>query len=138
MDTLEGLSEVSFEGLFGDGEVFDGVGKVESRSGSKVSSMDGCKPRGLDRKVCCGVELPEEGADAGEVVGIQGGGIGAPLRQNRWMSLGKERKTPEFGASDFAPAAQDDHVFLGEHSDRGFSNKNLQLWSQSFPIPIRL
>ena len=124
MDTLEGLSEVSFEGLFGDGEVFDGVGKVESRSGSKVSSMDGCKPRGLDRKACCSVEVVDESADAGEVMGIQGGGSGAPLRWNRWMSLGKERQTPDLGDGEFVPAMKDDHVVLGEHIDRSFSKKS--------------
>ena len=82
---------MSFEVLFRGRAVFGGVGEGDYRPGSKVSSMDGCKPRGLDRKACCSVEVVDESADAGEVMGIQGGGSGAPLRWNRWMSLGKER-----------------------------------------------
>ena len=68
------LREVSFEGIFGDGAVFGGVGEGESRPGSKVASMDGCKPRVLNRKACCSVEVAYEGANAGNVMGIQGGG----------------------------------------------------------------
>ena len=111
---------MSFEGLFVDGELFGGVGEGGPRPGSKFAGMDGCKTRGLDRKSCCNVEVADEGVDDGKVMGIQGVGSRAPLRQNRWMSLGKERKTPELGASEFAPAAKDDHVVLGEHSDRVF------------------
>ena len=67
------------------------------------------------------MKVVDEGSNAWKVMGIQGGGSGAPLRRDRWMHLGKERKTPEFGASEFAPVVKDDHVFLGEHSDCGFS-----------------
>ena len=49
-DTLVGLREVSFEGLFRYRALFGGVGESESRPGRKFSSMYGCKPRGLDRK----------------------------------------------------------------------------------------
>ena len=84
-----GLHEVYFEVLFGGGAVFGGVGGGDSRPGSKVASMDGYKPRVIDRKSCCGVEVVDEGADAGDVMNIQGGGSGAPLRWNIWMSLGK-------------------------------------------------
>ena len=56
-DTLAVLCEVSFGGLFRDRAVFGGVGKGDSKPGSKVSSLDGCKPRGLDRKACCSVEV---------------------------------------------------------------------------------
>ena len=63
---------MSFEGLFVDGSVFGGVGEGGSRPGSKVAGMDGCKPRGLDRKAFCSVEVADEGADAGKVMGIQG------------------------------------------------------------------
>ena len=129
---------MSFEVIFGDGAVFGGVGEDDSRPGSKVAGTYGCNPRGLDRKSCCSVEVADEGTDAGKVMGIRGGGSGVPLCQNRWMSLGKERKKPELGAGEFASATKDDHVVLGEHIDRGFSNKHLQLWSQSFPISIRL
>ena len=116
---------MSFEGLFGDGVVFGGVGEGESRPGRKVAGMDGCKPCGFDWKSCCSVEVSDKGDDAGKVIGIQGGGSGAPLRRNRRTILGKERKTPELGAGDFAPAAKDDHVVLGEPSDCGFLNKTL-------------
>ena len=44
-DTLVGLHEVSFKGIFRDKAVFGGVGKGESRTGSKVASIDGCKSR---------------------------------------------------------------------------------------------
>ena len=114
---------MSFEGLFVDRAVFGGVGEGESRPGSEVSRMDGCKPHGLDRENCCSVDVADEGADAGKVMGIQGGGSGDPLFRNRWMILGKERKTPESGASECAPAAKDDPVVLGDHSDHGFSKK---------------
>ena len=128
---------MSCEGLFRDGAVFGVVGEGESRPGSKISSMDGCNPRGIDRKACCSVEVVDEGSNDGQVMGIQGGGSGAPLSWDRWMRLGKRRKTPKFGAGEFAPTAKDDHVVLGEHSECGFSYKTLQLWSQSFPVSIR-
>ena len=111
-DTLLRLCEVSFEGLFRDGAVFGGVGKGESSPGGKVASMDGCNPRGIDRKACCSVEVADVGSNAGKVMGIQGGGSGAPLCWDIWMRLGKERKTPKFGAVEFAPAAKDDYVVL--------------------------
>ena len=111
---------MSFEGLFGDGVVFGSVGEGESRPGSKVAGMDGCKPRGFYWKSCCSVEVSDKGTNAGKVMGIQGGGSGAPLCWNRWMRLGKDRKTHKFGAGEFAPDAKDDHVVLVEHSDCGF------------------
>ena len=82
--------------MFGDGAVFGGVGEGEYRLGKKVSGMDGCKPRGLDRKSCSSVEVAYKGADAGKVMGIQVRGSRAPLRQDRWMHLRKDRKTPKF------------------------------------------
>ena len=84
-----GLREVSFKGLFRDGAVLGGVGKGESMPGIKVSSMDGCKPHGLDRKACCSVEAADEGSNAGQVMGVKGGGSGAPLCWDIWMRLGK-------------------------------------------------
>ena len=137
-DTLAGFCEVSIEGLFRDRALFGGIGEDESRPGSKVASISGCKPRGLQRKACCSMEVAYKGSNIGHVRGIQGRGSGAPLRRDRWMRLGKERKTPKFGAGEFAPAAKYDHAVLREHSDCGFSNKTSQSWSQSFPIPIRL
>ena len=126
---------MSFEVLFRDEAVFGGVGEGESRPGSKVDGMDGCKPHVIFRKVCCSRELEDEGADAGKVMGIQVGGSGVPLCRNRLMSLGKERKTPEFGAGEFAPAAKDDHVVLGEHSDCSFFKQNLAVVVTKFPNP---
>ena len=66
-ETLAGLREVSFEGLFGDGAVFGGVGEGDSRPGRKVARMDGCKPRGLDRKSCCSVEVADKGSSARQI-----------------------------------------------------------------------
>ena len=65
-----GLHEVPFEGLFRDGEVFGGVGEGESRPGSKVASMDGCKPHGLDKKTFYSVEVADKGSNSGKVMGI--------------------------------------------------------------------
>ena len=107
------MHEISFEGLFGDGAVFGSIGEGDSRPVSKVASVDGCKPRGLDGKSCCSVEVSDKGTDAGKVTGIQGGGKGAPLSRNRWMSLVEDIKTIDFGAGEFAPSAKDDHVVLG-------------------------
>ena len=59
------------------------------------------------------MEVADVGSYAGKVMGIQGGGSGAPLCQDIWMHLGKERETPKFGAGEFAPTAKDDHVVLG-------------------------
>ena len=67
------------------------------------------------------MEVVDEGSNDGQVMGIQGGGGGAPLCWDRWMHLGKERKAPKFGAGEFAPTVKDDHVVLEEHSDCGFS-----------------
>ena len=69
------VCDVSIEGLFRDRAVFGGVGEGESRPGRKFASIDGCKPRGLERKVCCSVEVTDEGSNAGQVMGIQGGGV---------------------------------------------------------------
>ena len=120
-ETLAVLCEVSFEDLFRDGAVFGGVGEGDSRPGRKVASVDDCKPRGLDRKSCCSVEVSDKGSNYGQVVGIQGGGRGAPLCWGRWMYLGKEIEAPNFGAGEFSQTAKDDHVVLLEHSDGGFS-----------------
>ena len=99
---------MSFEGLFRDGALFGGLGEGDSRPGSNVASMYGCKPRGLERKSCFIVEVVDQGSNDGKGMGIQGEGSGAPLRQDRC------------GASEFLPAAKDDHAVLGEHSDCGF------------------
>ena len=120
LDNLAVLCELYFKDIFRDGAVFGGVGEGDCRPGRKVASVDGCKPRGLYRKSCCSVEVADEGSNDGQVMGIQGGGRGAPLRWGRWMRLEKEREAPKFGAGEFAPTAKDDHVVLVEHSDGGF------------------
>ena len=79
------------------------------------------------------MELADDGSNNGKVVGIQGGGSGAPLRRDIWMCLGKEIKTPELGAGEFATAAKDDHFVLGEHSDHSVFFKNLAVVVTKFP-----
>ena len=67
-----------------------------------------------DREACGGMEIADEGANAGKVVGIEGGWGSGPLGGNGWMIFGAEREVPKFGSTFFAPSGEEDGVIFGK------------------------
>ena len=137
-DTLEGLREVSFKGLFRYGTVFGGVGIGDSRPGRQVTGMDGCKPRGLDRKACCSVEVADEGSNSGQVVVVQGRGSGAPLVGIYGCAWVRREKHQSLAPVSSRQPQRMTTLSWDNTVTAVFSNKKLLSWSQIFPIPIRL
>ena len=59
------------------GTLLDGqyLEALEAGPGGVFSGFDVGEPGGLDRKAGGGVEVADKGADAGEVVGVEGGRV---------------------------------------------------------------
>ena len=74
-DALLGLREVALDGCVAGWAVLGGVGVGQSGPGGVVAGFDGGKPGRLDGKSGGGVEVADKGADAGEVVGVEGGRV---------------------------------------------------------------
>ena len=71
-DALFGLCEVAFYGFLTAGEIPGGIGIGEARPGGEVAGFDGGEPGGFGWESCGGVEVADEGTNAGEVVGVEG------------------------------------------------------------------
>ena len=54
------------------------------------------------------MEVSDEGTNAGQVVGIEGGGGSCPLGGNGWMILWAEKEAPKSGSAFLAPAGEED------------------------------
>ena len=103
-----GLSEVDLDGLVAGWEILGGIGVGNPGPGGGVAGFDGSKPGGIDWKACGGVEVADEGANAGEVVGVEGGWIRRSSGIAWWMCVGMifgaEREAPKFGAGGVLPS----------------------------------
>ena len=73
-----------------------------------------------DREACNGMEVLDEGANAGKVVGIESGGGSGPLGGDGWMIFGSEREAPKSGSTFSVPSGEEDGVVFGEDSDTIF------------------
>ena len=71
-DALLGLCEVALDGIITGWGIIGSIGVDESCTGGEVASFNGGKPGGFDWEYCSGVEVADEGTNAGEVVGVEG------------------------------------------------------------------
>ena len=60
------------------------------------------------------MEVSNEGANAGQVMGIEGGGGSSPLGGNGWMVFWAEKEVPKSGSAFLAPAGEEDGVVFGK------------------------
>ena len=90
------------EGLDGDGTIFGGVCVGEAWPGGVVAGFDGGQPGGFDWEACGGVEVADERADAGEVVGVEGDRAVLPFEGGGVAILGAQRESPKFGSGGLA------------------------------------
>ena len=67
-----------------------------------------------DREACSGVEVSDEGANTGKVVGIEGGGGSGPLGGDGWMIFRAEREAPKSSSTFFVPSGEEEGVVFGE------------------------
>ena len=67
-----GLCEVDLDGIITGWAILRSTGVGDSCPGGEVAGFDGGKPGGFDWEACGGVEVADEGTNAGEVVGIEG------------------------------------------------------------------
>ena len=74
----------------------------------------------MDREACGGVEVSDEGADAGKVMSIESGGGSGPLGGDGWMIFGSEREASKSGSTFSMPSGEEDGVVFGEDSDTVF------------------
>ena len=59
-------------GLLTGGAIPGGIGVGDTRPSGEVAGFDSGDPGGFDWESSCGVEVADEGTNAGEVVGIEG------------------------------------------------------------------
>ena len=74
----------------------------------------------FDREACGDVDISDEGANAGKVVGIESSGGSGPLGGDGWMIFRSEREAPKSGSTFFAPTGEEDGVVFGKDSDTVF------------------
>ena len=84
------------------------------------------------------MEVADERADAGRVVGVEGNTAVLPFEGGGVAVLGAQRESPKFFSSGLAVSSQENGTVLRENCDRRFSNRMRQSWSHRGPIPIRL
>ena len=90
---------MALDGFVAGWAILGGIDVGKAGSGGLVASFDGGEPGGLDRKAGGSVEVGDEGADAGEVVGVEGGQGNRVSRNDVWwrgvgMIFRAERETP--------------------------------------------
>ena len=79
--------------------ILGGIGVGKAGPGGVVAGFDDGEPGGLDGKADGGVEVADEGADAGEVLGVEGSrGCRVYGNEVGWMGVGiffgAEREAP--------------------------------------------
>ena len=90
---------MALDGVVSGWAILGGIGVGKAGPGGVVAGFDGSEPGGLDRKADGGVEVADEGANAGEVVGVEVGWGGSVSRKDVWwtgfgMIFEAERETP--------------------------------------------
>ena len=108
---------MALDGCVSGWEILGGIGIGKAGPGGVVSGFDGSEPSRLDRKARGGVEVADEGADDGEVVGVEGGrGHRVSRNDVGWMGVGMifraERETPQFGAGGVSPSLEEDYFLV--------------------------
>ena len=116
--TLSGLGHVTLQYLNRDGEVFCCIGVGEAWKGGKISCFDGRKPRGAHWESCTGMQVVDKGAHAWKVVFVHGYGSGGTFYGQVGVSLRAEGESPQYGATWFAPTAEEDVVVPRVKGDR--------------------
>ena len=71
LDALLGLDDVAFDGLITGRATIGSIGVGESWPGGEVAAFDGSVLGGFYWESCVGVEVADEGTNAGEVVGVE-------------------------------------------------------------------
>ena len=71
-DSLLGLCKMALDGLITGRAILGSIGVGDSWPGGEVSVFDGGEPGGFDWESCGGVEVADEGTNAGKVVGVEG------------------------------------------------------------------
>ena len=71
-DTLLVLGNVALDGLLAGGAIPGGIGVGETQTGGEVAGFDSGKPGGFDRESSGGVEVADEGTNAGDIEGVEG------------------------------------------------------------------
>ena len=64
---------MALDGFVTRWEILGGIGVGKARPGGVVAVFDGGEPGGHDGKPGSGEEVADEGSDAGQVVGVEGG-----------------------------------------------------------------
>ena len=103
-----GLCEVALDDLVAGWAMLGGIGVGKPGPGGVVAVFYGGSPGEFDWKACGSVEVADEGANAGEVVDVEGGRVCRIIRIDRWicvgMIFGAEREAPKFGTGGVSPA----------------------------------
>ena len=90
---------MALDGCVAGWAILGGIGVGKAGPGGEVSGFDGGEPGGLDGKVGGGTEEEDKGADAGEVLGVEGSrGRRVSGNEMGWMGVGIF-----FGAERAAP-----------------------------------
>ena len=90
---------MALDGCVAGWEILGGIDLGKAGPGGLVAGFDGGEPGRLAGKAVSGMEVADEGADAGEVVGVEGS-RGSRVIGNDvgWMGVemifGAERETP--------------------------------------------
>ena len=92
------LRESALDGFVAGWAILGGIGVVKAGPGGVVAGFDGGKPGGIYGKAGGGLEVADEGANSGEVVGVEVGRNRRVSRKDGWtgvgMMFGAERETP--------------------------------------------
>ena len=62
---------MALDGCVAGWKILGGIGVGEAGPGELIASFDGGEPGGIDGKAGGGVEVADEGTNAGEVVGVE-------------------------------------------------------------------
>ena len=119
------MREVALDGFVAVWSILGGIGIGKARPVGVLYGFDGDEPGGLDRKSGGGVEVADKGADAGEVVGVEGGCDSRVSDKDVWWtSVGiifrAEREVPYFGASGVLPAFEENALLVFVKDGAGF------------------
>ena len=108
------------EGLDGNGTIFGGICVGKAWPGVVVAGFEGGQPGGFDWEACGGVEVADERANAGEVVGVEGNRAVFLFEGGGVAILGAQRESPKFCSGGLAVSSQENGAVLRENRDYRF------------------